>query len=86
MGILWVALASFGGGLATAFLGWIASGAPFAGRKFATSFIRALIAGAAFAVTYHLATAGIVSPLDIVVAFGAGAGIDVIGHRIAKIK
>ena len=86
MGILWVALAAFGGGLLAALLGWIKSGLPFEARKFAASFIRALMAGGAFAITYHLATAGVATGLDIVAAFGAGAGFDALAHRVAGIK
>lgn len=87
MGILWVALSAFGGGILAALLGWLGSrGEVFDSRKFAASFIRALMAGGAFAITYHLATAGVATGLDIVIAFGTGAGFDALGHRVAKIK
>jgi len=81
MGILYVALAACGGGLAAAIMGWLDSGEPFVGRKFASSVIRALVAGGVFAVGYQLA--GAVSIMDIVIAFVAGAGVDVLGNRIA---
>ena len=83
MGILYVALSAFGGGIVSALLGWMGSGENFIARKFAASVLRALLAGAAFAISYSLVT-GVATGMDIVIAFGAGAGIDVLGNRIAK--
>ena len=81
MGILYVALAAFGGGIVAATLGWLDSGDFFEGRKFASSVIRALVAGIVFAVGYTLV--GTVSIPDIAIAFVAGAGVDVLGNRFA---
>ena len=86
MGILYVALAAFGGGIVSALMGWLGSGENFVGRKFAASVLRALLAGAAFAITYSLATAGVATGMDIVIAFGAGAGVDALLNRAAKVK
>ncbi len=81
MEILYVALSAFGGGIATAVMGWLESGEVFIGRKFASSVIRALVAGGVFAVGYQLV--GSVSIMDIIIAFAAGAGVDVLGNRLA---
>lgn len=81
MEVLYVALSAFGGGIAAAIMGWLDSGEVFIGRKFASSVIRALVAGGVFAVSYQLA--GAISIMDIAIAFVAGAGVDVLGNRIA---
>ena len=78
---LYVALVALLGGLAAALVGWLDSNEPFNPRKFGGSAIRALIAGVIFAVGYHLSgPAGI---LDLFYAFLGGAGVDVLGNRIA---
>ena len=78
---LYIALASLSGGLVAALLGWLESGEPFNSRKFGGSIIRALIAGVIFAVGYELSeTLGI---LDLFYAFLGGAGVDVLGNRLA---
>ncbi len=81
MEILYVALAAFGGGIASGTMGWLESGSVFEGRKFTASIIRALVAGGAFAIGYTLV--GGVTIMDIIIAFVAGAGVDVLGNRIA---
>lgn len=82
MGILFVALSAFGGGIASAIMGWLDSGEVFIGRKFVSSVIRALVAGGAFAITYQLTSVNI-TILDVIIAFVAGAGVDVLGNRVA---
>ena len=81
MGILYVSLAAFGGGIVSALLGWLESGESFIARKFASSVLRSLVAGAAFAITY--AVVGEPDMMSIIVAFMAGAGVDVLGNRLA---
>ena len=81
MGIVYVSLAAFAGGIASAILGWLDSGEVFAGRKFAASVLRAFVAGLVFAVGYTLS--GKVTVMDIIIAFVAGAGVDVLGNRLA---
>jgi len=81
MEILFVAVSAFGGALFASIMGWLDSGEAFIGRKFASSVIRALIAGGAFAIAYQFTDS--VSILDIVIAFVSGAGVDVLGHRVA---
>jgi hypothetical protein len=78
---LYIALAGLSGGLAAALLGWLESGEPFNPRKFGGSVIRALVAGVVFAVGYQLANG--TSILDLLYAFLGGAGVDVLGNRIA---
>lgn len=80
--MLYVSLSAFGGGLASAVLGWMHSGQPFIARKFAASVLRALVAGGAFAGTYAM-VGGPANVENIVMAFMAGAGVDVLGHRVA---
>ena len=78
---LYISLAAVLGGLAVALLGWLESNETFNIRKFGGSVIRALIAGAIFAAGYELSdTVGL---LDLFYAFLGGAGVDVIGNRLA---
>ena len=79
---LYIALAALVGGLAAAFAGWLESNEPFNQRKFSSSAIRALIAGAVFAAGYELS--GSLGMLDLFYAFLGGAGVDVLGNRIAS--
>ena len=81
MGILYVALATFAGGITAAVMGWLDSGEVFIGRKFMASVMRSLVAGGVFAVSYTLV--GNVTIMDIIVSFIAGAGVDVLGNRLA---
>lgn len=81
-GRLYVALSALAGGLVAALLGWMESNEPFNVRKFGGSGIRALVAGAVFAVGYEL-TEGHVGAADLLYAFLGGAGVDAIGNRIA---
>lgn len=81
MEILYVALAAFGGGIASGIMGWLESGDYFDGRKFMASIVRALIAGGVFALGYSLT--GQVTIIDLITAFCAGAGVDVLGNRLA---
>ena len=81
MNIIWIAVAALVGGIVSALLGWCDSGEPFAPKKFASSIIRALVAGVVFAVGYSY-TNGL-SPIDIGIAFVGGAGVDALGNRIA---
>jgi hypothetical protein len=78
---LYIALAALLGGLVAALLGWLESSEAFNLRKFGGSAIRALFAGAVFAAGYMLS--GTVGILDLFYAFLGGAGVDVIGNRIA---
>ena len=82
MEIIYVALSAFAGGIAAAIMGWLDSGDYFEGRKFMSSVIRALVAGGVFAVGYTL-TGDSITVMDIIVAFVAGSGVDVLGNRIA---
>ena len=82
MGIVYVSLAAFGGGIVAALLGWLESGENFIARKFASSVLRALVAGAGFAVGY-VTIGEAVTIIGLVIAFLAGAGVDVLGKRIA---
>ena len=79
---LYIALAGLSGGLVAALVGWLESGEPFNPRKFGGSVIRALIAGIIFAVGYQLS--GTLGILDLFYAFLGGAGVDVLGNRIAS--
>ena len=81
MEILFVATAAFGGGIVAAILGWLDSGEDFVGRKFASSVFRALLAGGIWAIGYSLVEE--VTMKDFIIAFCAGAGIDVLGNRLA---
>jgi len=82
MGILYVALSAFGGGVVSALLGWFESGEAFVARKFGSSMLRAVLAGAVFAVGYTYMSSVVAVP-DVLCAFLAGAGVDVLGNRLA---
>jgi len=77
----YIALAALLGGLVAALLGWLESNESFNPRKFGGSAIRALIAGILFAVGYQLS--GTLGLLDLFYAFLGGAGVDVLGNRVA---
>jgi hypothetical protein len=74
-------MAALLGGLVAALLGWLESNEPFNPRKFGGSAIRALIASILFAVGYQLL--GTLGLLDLFYAFLGGAGVDVLGNRVA---
>ena len=78
---LYISIAAVMGGVVVALLGWLESSEPFNIRKFGGSVIRALIAGAIFAAGYEMSDSA--GWLDLFYAFLAGAGVDVIGNRIA---
>jgi hypothetical protein len=79
--ILWVAVAAFAGGMATALIGWAEASTPWDWRKFSSSLVRSLVAavGIAAAMDYSGATA----PIIYFLAFLSGAGVEVGGNRIA---
>jgi hypothetical protein len=78
---LWVAIAALLGGLAAAGLGWLESREPFDPHKFGGSVVRSLLAAVIFAVGYSFSDS--IGVLDLLAAFLGGAGVDVIGNRIA---
>jgi hypothetical protein len=78
---LWVAIAALIGGLASAGLGWLESKEPFDPRKFGGSAIRSLVAALIFVAGYSFSNS--IGILDLFYAFLGGAGVDVIGNRIA---
>ena len=78
---VYIGLIALLGGLVAAFAGWLDSKEPFDGRKFGGSAVRSLIAAAVFAVGYQLSDGA--STLDLFYAFLGGAGVDVLGNRIA---
>ena len=81
MNTLWIAGSALVGGIVAAMLGWLDSGEAFVVRKFSASIVRALVAAIVFAVGYSY-TNGL-SPIDIGIAFCGGAGVDVLGNRVA---
>ena len=81
MNILWIAGSAFVGGIVAAALGWLDSGEAFAVRKFSASVLRALAAGVVFAVSYSYTNS--ITPIDVGLAFAGGAGMDVLGNRVA---
>jgi hypothetical protein len=78
---LYIALVALLGGLVAAVLGWLESNEAFDARKFGGSAIRALIASIIFAVSYELSNS--LTGIDLLYAFLGGAGVDVLGNRIA---
>lgn len=82
MEIIYVGAAAFIGGLVDGALGWLGKGTPFSGRKFVPNILRALTAGGGIALAYPFLESMGLWPA-ILAAFLAGAGVDVLGHRIA---
>lgn len=82
MELLYVSLSAFGGGIIAGLLGWFKTGNGFSARRFAPTVLRALLAGGAIALAYNF-IGEVATTTDIVVAFMAGAGMDVTGHRLA---
>lgn len=78
---VYIALAALFGGIIAALLGWLESKEPFEGRKFGGSIVRSLIAGVVLALGSSLA--GPVDMPALLYAFLGGAGVDVIGNRLA---
>ena len=81
LGMLLIVLAACGGAIVAALLGWLDSGQEFVPRKFFPSLIRAAFAGVLAVVSYPVVGA-VTIPLLIGAAL-AGAGVDVIGNRLA---
>ena len=80
--LLAVAIITVIGALVSAGLGWLDSGESFDARKFSSSIIRAIIAGLTvfMGFTFDPST---ITVFDYIMAFLAGAGVDVLGHRAA---
>jgi hypothetical protein len=79
--LIWVALAAFAGTISSAIIGWLDSGQSFEPRKFASSVMRGFAAAVGLAVIQYLnppLTWGV-----LIGAYLAGAGVDVLGNRIA---
>ena len=74
-------LAAFGGGLVSGLLGFFESGESFSGRKFLPTVLRSAIASGVVAFSYPFIELGFWP--GIVAAALAGAGVDVLGHRLA---
>ena len=81
MSVLWIAVAAFAGGIIAALAGWLETQEPFNPRKFGSSAARALLAAVGVAIAYSYANN--LSALDIAMALLAGAGVDVLGNRVA---
>jgi len=79
MNIIWIAAAAFGGAIISALLGWLDSEEPFDARKFGASLVRAFIAAVSFAIGYSYVN--YITPIDLGIAFLAGAGVDSVLHR-----
>ena len=74
-----VAVAAFGGGILSAFLGWLDSHEPWDGRKFGKSMGFALLSALGFAIGYSFSDG--VGTRDVFIAILAGAGVDSISNR-----
>ena len=79
MEVIWIALCAFVGAVAASLAGWADSQTPFDRKKFTSSAIRALVAAFGLAAAYSYT--GPLTPIDLLLAFIAGSGIDVLGNR-----
>ena len=81
--MIWsIAIAAIAGSVVSGLLGWSESGEQFAGRKFLGTVLRSLLAASVFVAGFMVTEHGIGLP-EIFGAFLAGAGVDVIGKRLA---
>ena len=78
--VIWVLVAAFLGGMATALIGWSQQGGPWNSKKFIGSLAGSMLGAviAAFAIEYETATV----PLIYLNAFLIGAGVEVGANRI----
>ena len=79
--LIYIALAAFIGGIATALLGWTEKGTPWDGRKFVSSLIRSLVGGIAIAAAMDYS--GATAPVIYLLAFLSGAGVETGTKRFA---
>jgi len=79
--LIWIALAAFVGGMATALIGWAEQNTPWDIKKFTSSLIRSMVGGVAIAAAMDYS--GATAPVIYLLAFLSGAGIEVGGNRIA---
>ena len=78
--LIWIILAAFLGGMATALIGWSQQGGPWDSKKFTGSVAGAVIGAvvAALTIEYESAT----TPLVYLTAFLIGVGVEGGGNRI----
>jgi len=81
MDMILVIVAAFSGGVVSGLLGWTQSGEDFVARKFCATVLRSLLAAGGMALAYPVVqTMGLIP--GVISAFLAGAGVDVLGHRL----
>ena len=76
--MIYISLATFGGGLLSAVMGWIDSGEPFNLRKFGKSVVVSILAGIGVAIASQTAEPTMKNVLEAVII---GAGSDVLANR-----
>ena len=79
---LYLAVSAIGGAVVAGVLGWFKAGTPLSARKIMPTVLRSLVAGVGFAALQNF-TGTAISVTALATAFISGAGIDVIGHRLA---
>lgn len=84
MNILYVPLAAGVGAIVAGILGWLESNEPWSTQKYLPTIIRAAVAAIGAAIVTPVV--GQVGWVVIIGAALAGAGFDVVGHRVAGIK
>jgi len=83
MNPLWIGGAGILGALTAGWLGWMESKEKFDVRKFGSTMIRGLFAGVGIAIGWNYMEPLNPWAVNLFVAFGIGAGIDVLGNRLA---
>jgi len=81
LGTFLIVLAAVLGAIVAGLLGWLESKEVFSGRKFFSTILRSAVAGAAAGIGYQFV--GGISLTVVLGAFAAGAGVDVLGNRLA---
>ena len=79
--LIYIAVAAFFGGIATALIGWTQQGGSWNSKKFISSLVRSLVAGVGIAVAMDYS--GGTAPIIYLLAFLSGAGVEVGGNRVA---
>lgn len=80
---VYLIIAALAGGLFAAVLGWAGSDEPFDAKKFFSSVLRSILA--ALGAVFIFQDVSPITGWTYLTAFLLGAGVDVIGHRIAGI-
>ena len=82
--VIYIALAGFGGALVSGLLGYLKVHSNFSFHKLLPTILRAFISGGVLAIGVNSLYYGVENFwMTMICAFLVGAGVDVVGHRVA---